>query len=91
MENKIVREYIIEPTRSVVVDQLFNFFIENEIRAAILESEASEHSARMIAMKNATDNAKELVFDMTLLRNSIRQTKITNELLDMNTARLVVS
>ena len=84
-------DYVVEPTVNTVIDGLFNFFIESEIRGAIQESAAAEHSARMIAMKNATDNSKDLVYRLTLLRNSIRQEKITNELLDMNTARLAVS
>ena len=86
-----VHDYVIEPELNEVLTGLLNFYIEHKIRGAIQESEASEHSARMIAMKNATDNAHELVHDMTLLRNSLRQERITNELLDMNTARLAVS
>lgn len=84
-------DYVIEPELNEVLESLYDFYIEHKIRGAIYESEASEHSARMIAMKNATDNAHELVHDMTLLRNSLRQERITNELLDMNTARLAVS
>ncbi|MCR4326271.1 MAG: ATP synthase F1 subunit gamma [Candidatus Roizmanbacteria bacterium] len=84
-------EYTIEPTPQVVLKGLLDFYLESKIRGAVQESEASEHSARMIAMKNATDNAKDLVHDMTLLRNGLRQERITNELLDMNTARLAVS
>ncbi len=90
-EKDEVRDYVIEPELNEVLESIFNFYIEYKIRGAIYESEASEHSARMIAMKNATDNAHELVHDMTLLRNSLRQERITNELLDMNTARLAVS
>lgn len=85
------KEYTIEPEVTVVLSGLFNFYIESEIRGAVQESEAAEHSARMLAMKNATDNSKELVYQLTLLRNSVRQERITNELLDMNTARLAVS
>lgn len=88
---KEVMDYVIEPEINEVLENLLNFYIENKIRGAIQESEASEHSARMIAMKNATDNAHDLEHDMTLLRNSLRQERITNELLDMNTARLAVS
>lgn len=85
------KDYLVEPDALPVLNGLFSFFIESQIRGAIIESEASEHSARMIAMKNATDNTKDLVYRLTLLRNSLRQTKITNELLDMNTARLAVA
>jgi len=84
-------DYLIEPSAYEVMDGLFSFYIESTIRGAIMESEASEHSARMIAMKNATDNTSELVEKLSLLRNSLRQTRITNELLDMNTAKLAVS
>ncbi len=90
-EDKKNSDYLIEPNAASVLTELLNFYVESKIRGAIQESEASEHSARMIAMKNATDNAKELVHDMTLYRNSLRQERITNELLDMNTARLAVS
>ena len=84
-------DYLIEPSAYEVMDGLFSFYIESTILGAIEESEASEHSARMIAMKNATDNTTELVDRLSLLRNSLRQTRITNELLDMNTAKLAVS
>ncbi len=89
--NKFKKEYTIEPDVKRVLEGLFNFYIESEIRGAIQESEAAEHSARMVAMKSATDNSQELVYQLTLLRNSLRQERITNELLDMNTARLAVS
>lgn len=84
-------DYLIEPDPQTVLNGIIDFYLEQKIRGSILESEASEHSARMVAMKNATDNARELVRDMTLLRNGLRQERITNELLDMNTARLAVT
>lgn len=83
--------YSVEPSPYKVLDGLFSFYIESTIRGAILESEASEHSARMIAMKNASDNTTELVEQLSLLRNGLRQARITNELLDMNTAKLAVT
>ena len=52
-----------------------------------MQSEAGEHSARMMAMKNATDNAREVVINLTLVKNKLRQQKITYELLDMITAK----
>ena len=85
------KDYTVEPDMDQVLNGMFSFYIESTIRGAIEESEASEHSARMIAMKNATDNTNDLISNLTLLRNSLRQTRITNELLDMNTARLAVS
>jgi F-type H+-transporting ATPase subunit gamma len=56
----------------------------------VLDSRASEHSARMVAMKNATDNAKELVKHLTLEYNKIRQASITTELLEITTAQLAL-
>jgi F-type H+-transporting ATPase subunit gamma len=54
-----------------------------QVYHAILESIASEQSARMVAMRNATDNASELIDDLTLMYNKVRQEMITNELLDI--------
>jgi F-type H+-transporting ATPase subunit gamma len=53
----------------------------------LIESEAAEHSARMMAMKNAANNATDVIYNLTLLRNKVRQEKITYELLDMVTAK----
>lgn len=83
----LVEDYIIEPKPEEIVDTLLKNYIEERIRFAIIESEAGEHSARMIAMKNATDNATDVVYNLTLLRNKLRQQKITYELLDMITAK----
>lgn len=80
-------DYLFEPSADTLVDPLLRNLIELQIHDAVLSSQASEHSARMIAMKNATDNAKELVYNLTLLRNRVRQEKITYELLDMITAK----
>lgn len=80
-------EYIVEPSPAKIVDSVLRSLIEEEIRGAISESEAAEHSARMIAMKNATENAEDVVYNLTLLRNKLRQEKITYELLDMITAK----
>lgn len=83
-------DYLIEPSVPVVFDRLLPHYVENQIRTSILEAEASEHSARMVAMKNATDNALSLVDDLTLVYNKARQEKITYEISDMVTARLAV-
>ena len=56
----------------------------------VLDARASEHSARMVAMKNATDNAKQVVKDLTLEYNKVRQASITTELLEITTAQLAV-
>jgi F-type H+-transporting ATPase subunit gamma len=76
-------DYIYEPNAQEVLAGLLPRFVEMEIYHAILESIASEQSARMVAMRNATDNAKELVDDLTLAYNKARQEAITKELLDI--------
>ncbi len=65
-------------------------FVEMQVYHAILESIASEQSARMVAMRNATDNARSLSQDLTLVMNKIRQDSITNELLDLVGATLAL-
>jgi F-type H+-transporting ATPase subunit gamma len=76
-------DYIYEPGAGVVLDGLLPRFVEMEIYHAILESIASEQSARMVAMRNATDSANELIGDLTLLYNKARQEAITRDLLDI--------
>lgn len=89
-ESAFFSEFVIEPDYEKLLDSLIPHYLENQLRSAILESEASEHSARMVAMKNATDNAKELMTELTLVYNKIRQEKITTEIADMVTARMAV-
>jgi F-type H+-transporting ATPase subunit gamma len=76
-------DYIYEPGATAVLGGLLPRFVEMEIYHAILESIASEQSARMVAMRNANDSAKELIGDLTLLYNKARQESITRELLDI--------
>ncbi len=76
-------EYLYEPNAGAVLDQLLPRFVEMEVYHAILESIASEQSARMVAMRNATDNGKEIIDDLTLVYNKARQEAITKELLDI--------
>jgi F-type H+-transporting ATPase subunit gamma len=76
-------DYIYEPGAEAVLGGLLPRFVEMEIYHAILESIASEQSARMVAMRNATDSANELIGDLTLLYNKARQEAITKELLDI--------
>lgn len=83
-------DILIEPDPETVFTALLPHYLENQIRDAILQAEASEHSARMIAMRSATDNAKALMEDLTLVYNKARQEKITYEITDMVTARLSV-
>ncbi len=79
--------YLVEPSADEILDHLLRSYIEERIRGALISSEAVEHSARMIAMKNATDNANDVIYNFTLLGNRLRQEKITGELLDMITAK----
>jgi F-type H+-transporting ATPase subunit gamma len=72
-------DYTYEPSREEVLRELLPRFVEVQLYQAILESIASEHSARMVAMRNATDNAKELTRDLTLTYNKTRQANITKE------------
>jgi len=76
-------EYIYEPSPDAVLGELLPRFVEMQVYHAMLESIASEQSARMVAMRNATDNASELIEDLTLLYNKARQESITKELLDI--------
>lgn len=76
-------DYIYEPGAGEVLDGLLPRFVEMEIYHAILESIASEQSARMVAMRNATDSAQDLIGTLTLLYNKARQEAITRELLDI--------
>ena len=75
--------YIYEPNPITVLENLLPRFVEMEVYHALLESIASEQSARMVAMRAATDNANGLVDDLTLVMNKLRQDSITNELLDL--------
>ena len=76
-------EYIYEPDPATLLDTILPRFTELQIYQALLEAQASEHSARMIAMRNATENAHQLVDDLTLTYNKARQEAITNEMLDI--------
>lgn len=83
-ESKVATtEYIYEPSPAALLDQLLPNFTELQIYQALLEARASEHSARMVAMRNATENAKELISDLTLTYNKARQEAITGEMLDI--------
>jgi F-type H+-transporting ATPase subunit gamma len=81
-------DYLFEPDAGQILSSLLPFYIENSIYQAFLESRASEHSARMVTMKNASENAYELVDELKLVFNKSRQAAITNELLEITTASL---
>lgn len=72
-----------EPSPEAVLDEILPRLVEMRIYQALLEAQASEHSARMLAMRNATDAAKDLVHDLTLTYNKARQSDITSEILDI--------
>ena len=72
-------DYIFEPSPEEVLSQLLPRYIEVQLYQAILDSLASEHSARMVSMRSASDNAKEIVNELTLSRNKARQAQITQE------------
>jgi F-type H+-transporting ATPase subunit gamma len=76
-------DYIFEPNAQAVLDRLLPRFVESEVYHAILESIASEQSARMVAMRNATESANELLQSLTLAYYKARQESITSELLDI--------
>ncbi|MFQ5578714.1 MAG: F0F1 ATP synthase subunit gamma, partial [Anaerolineae bacterium] len=75
--------YIYEPGPAEILDTILPRFTELQIYQAVLEALASEHSARMVAMRSATDNANELIADLTLTYNRARQEAITKEMLDI--------
>jgi len=79
-----VAEYIYEPDASAVLGELLPRYVEMKVYHAILELVASEQSARMVAMRNASDNARELVEDLTLALHRVRQEIITKEICDIS-------
>jgi len=83
--------YNFEPDANFLLGKLLPYYIHLELYEKILESRASEHSARMVAMKSATDNATQLVKDLTLEYNKARQAAITNEILEISSAAATLS
>jgi F-type H+-transporting ATPase subunit gamma len=79
-----------EPDEKTVLGALLPHSLNFQVFQILLEAKASEHSARMVAMKNATDNAKQLIKDLTLEYNKLRQSNITKELLEITTAQMAV-
>ncbi len=80
------KEYTFEPNPTAVLDTLLPQYINFQVYQMIVEARASEHSARMVAMKSATDNANNLVKDLKVEYNKLRQAAITQELLEITTA-----
>ncbi|MDO8486744.1 MAG: ATP synthase F1 subunit gamma [Candidatus Curtissbacteria bacterium] len=89
IETEEVPQMLFEPSADRIIERLLPHHVLTHIYQILLESKASEHSARMVAMKNATDAASDLVDDLTLTYNQARQESITKELLDIITAQAV--
>jgi F-type H+-transporting ATPase subunit gamma len=83
-------EYLFEPNPAEVLKHLLPRIIESQIYQTILESEASEQSARMVMMKNATEAAGDLISDLTLTYNKLRQNKITTELAEITAGKIAL-
>ena len=79
-----------EPDEETVLGELLPHSLNFQMHQILLETKASEQSARMVAMKNATDNAKQIIKDLTLEYNKLRQANITKELLEITTAQMAV-
>lgn len=82
-----IDDYVIEPDKETIVLHLLDDYLKEKVTGTILDSIASEHSSRMMAMKNATDSASDIILGLTLLKNKLRQASITSELLDITTAK----
>lgn len=82
-ESKVVSDYIYEPSKEFIIEELIPKSIKLQLFKALLDSHASEHGARMTAMHKATDNASDLINDLKLVYNKARQASITNEILEI--------
>ena len=82
--------YVFEPNEETVLDTVLPYYLQYQVFQMVLDARASEHSARMVAMKNATDNAHQFIKDLTLEYNKMRQASITTELLEISTAQMAV-
>jgi F-type H+-transporting ATPase subunit gamma len=92
-EEKLLKgatEFLFEPNVEEVFGALLPHYLNFQVYQILLEAKASEHSARMVAMKNATDNAKQLIKDLTLEYNKLRQSNITKELLEITSAAMAM-
>jgi F-type H+-transporting ATPase subunit gamma len=83
-------QYSFEPDAAVVFETVLPQYVNGTLYQMLLEARASEHSSRMVAMKNATDNAKQMLKDLSLEYNKLRQAAITNELLEITTAKMAL-
>ena len=83
--------YVFEPKAEELLGAVLPYYIQFQVFQMILDARASEHSARMVAMKNATDNAEQFIKDLTLEYNKMRQAGITTELLEIATAQMALN
>ncbi len=83
-------QYTFEPNANQVFETVLPQYVNGTLYQMVLEARASEHSSRMVAMKNATDNAKQMLKDLSLEYNKLRQAAITNELLEITTAKMAL-
>jgi F-type H+-transporting ATPase subunit gamma len=83
-------DFLFEPSAEAVMERLLVYLLDLAVAQILLEAKASEHSARMVAMKSATDNAQQLIKELTLEYNKIRQATITNELLEISSAAMAL-
>jgi len=93
MSTELVRsgaEFIFEPDAETVMAAMLPHYLNFQVYQVLLEARASEQSARMVAMKNATDNAQQLIKDLTLEYNKMRQASITKELLEISSAAMAL-
>jgi F-type H+-transporting ATPase subunit gamma len=90
LASKTSEVFEFEPDEETVLGELLPHSLNFQMHQILLETKASEQSARMVAMKNATDNAKQIIKDLTLEYNKLRQANITKELLEITTAQMAV-
>lgn len=84
-------DYIYEPNAHLLLNEMLKRYIESQVYQAVVENQASEQAARMVAMKGATDNGVNLIKDLQILYNKARQSAITNELIDIVSGAAAVS
>ena len=85
------QNYLFEPNLFYILDKLLPYYIDFMFYQIMLDARAAEHSARMVAMKNASDNAREIIKELTLEYNKARQASITNEILEISTAQMALN
>ena len=90
VSGEVETEYLFEPGAAEVLSAILPHYIHYQVYQMVLDARAAEHSARMVAMKSATDNAKNLIKELTLEYNKVRQSGITTELLEITTAQMAL-